>query len=181
MRRALLTVSMTALATVVAAVPGGANSSSHSDPSGDLHDRPTEVSSGAVDMVRATAGHSRGRLVHKVTTAGSIPSPTSRHAPMLWLEHPTQPNGTAECAYFVGRHAGRYGVFRCGTGKRVASARITRTSSRTIRFEFSPNFLNNPENYEWAARTRARTQYASSMFVDRLPDGNNAFLTHELR
>lgn len=182
MRRALPTVLVAVTALVVAAVPGGANSSTHSDPSGDLFNRPVGVNASSVDLVRATAGHSRGRLVHTVSTAGSIPSPSSGLAPVLFLEHPTQPNnGMAECAYIVGRRGSQYGVFKCGGGKRVASLRMTRTSSRTIRYEFSPNFLNNPENYEWAARTRSRTEYSASSWVDRLPSGNNEFITHTLR
>ena len=181
MRRALPTAILALAAVFATALTAGANSSSHSDPSGDLFDSPVGVSSGSVDIVRATAGHRSGNLVHTVTTAGSVASPTEGHAPVLFIEHPTQPNGTAECTWYVGRRNGRYGVFKCGTGTRVASARITRSGSRTMRFEFNPRFMNNPESYEWAARTRARTRYTASSWVDRLPSGNQEFLTHQLR
>jgi hypothetical protein len=181
MRRALLTAILATAAVLVAVLSASANSSSHSDPSGDLFGDPTEVSNSSVDIIRATVGHRRGNLVHTVSVAGTVGAVGASNAPVLFLEHPTQPNGTAECAYYVGRRNGVNGVFKCGYGTRVTSARITRTSSRTMRFEFSPKFLNNPENYEWAARTRARTTYSVSAWVDRLPSGNNEFLTHELR
>ncbi|HEX8647366.1 MAG TPA: hypothetical protein VF715_10735 [Thermoleophilaceae bacterium] len=172
-----------ALAVVLAAAATvSAGSGAVSDPSGDLYDVPTTGGSGQVDIVRATFGHSGGRLVHTVTTSGDIPDPAAgATSPMLFIEHPTTANGTAECTYFVGRHAGKLGVFTCGYGDRVGSARIRRTSARTVRFEFSPRAIGNPASYEWAFLTRVRTRYNASTWVDRLPDGDHGYLTHQLR
>lgn len=182
MRRALLLLGVAALAVLSTGSVVSADSDSRVDASGDLLDPPTSVSSGSVDIVRATFGHSRGRLVHTVTTAGSVPDPRrSANVPMLLIEHPTTPNGTRECTFFIGRHEGRLGVFTCGYGDRVGSARITRTGSRTIRYEFAPKAIDNPSRYEWAAITRAQTRYARSADVDRLPDGDHNFHRHTLR
>ncbi len=182
MRRALLPAAVAVAVVLAAAATGSANSGSATDPSGDLFDQPASGGSGPYDIVRATFGHSRGRVVHTVTTAGNITDPAAgSNSPMIFIESPTAPNGTAECSHFVGYHDGRLGVFTCGYGDRVGSARVRRTSARTVRFEFSPRAIGNPASYEWAARTRTRTRYSSLMWVDRLPDGDNAFLVHQLR
>lgn len=181
MRRALLSAVMAVVVVLATAAAGSAGSGSASDPSGDLYETPASGGSGGYDLVRATFGHSRGRLVHTVTTAGNIPDPASGQGPLLFIEDPVEANGTSECTYFVGRFGGRYGVFRCGYGDRVGSLRMTRTSARTIRFEFSPRAIGNPASYQWGALTRTATRYSSSMYVDRLPDGDHVYLTHELR
>jgi hypothetical protein len=181
MRRALSLAVTTALLVLASAAPASASSGSATDPSGDLYDQPVSGGSGPFDLVRATFGHRGSRLVHTVTTAGSVPDPASGNAPMLFIEDPIDPNGTAECTYFVGRFNGRYGVFRCGYGTRAGSLRMTRTGSRTVRYEFSPKAVGNNANYEWAALTRTRTRYNVAMWVDRLPDGDHSYLTHQLR
>lgn len=182
MRRALLSVAVAVVVVLATAAVGNAGSGSATDPSGDLYDTPASGGSGPADIVRATFGHSKGRLVHTVSTAGNIPDPAAGSgSPVIFIEHPTRPNGTAECTYFVGRHEGRLGVFTCGYGDRVGSARIRRTSARTVRFEFSPRAIGNPPNYEWAALTRAQTRFNPAMWVDRVPDGDHVFFTHELR
>jgi hypothetical protein len=181
MRRALpLLVAALALAAAPAA---SADSGSATDPSGDQYGgQPVGNSSGSLDIVRVTWGHSRGRLVHTVTTAGSVGNPaSSTNFPVMFFEHPTVYNGTAECAFFAGRHNGRLGIFRCGYGSFLASIRITRTSARTIRYEFSPRALGNPRRYQWSFRTRSRTEYNAAEWIDRFPNGDNEFRTHVLR
>ena len=172
-----------ALALAPAAV---ADSGSASDPRDDLFDAPAG-DSGRFDILRATFGHRRGRLVHTVSVAGNVASPTSLNAPYLYIQEPggaqdpSNPNGQADCRYFVGRHAGRLGVFTCGYGDRVAGARVTRTSASTIRFEFSPRAIGNLPAYEWKAVTEGRGQYSPQARIDMLPSGDRTYLTHTLR
>lgn len=174
-----------ALAGVLALlnVPLGlASSESFSDPRGDL-DPPATSNSANYDIVRATEGHaSGGRLVHTVSVAGTIADPARAEPPRLYIEDPASDaaNGTAQCRYFVGRFEGRLGVFTCGYGDRVGSARIRRTSSRTVRYEFSARAIGNPATYRWAAVTSGPVQGTTSL-VDRIPTGDNAFFTHGLR
>lgn len=191
MRRALLLLALTSVALLAVAPLGLAGSGSHSDPSGDLYRTPTNgVSAESVDIVRATFGHRRGKLVHTITTAGAAADPArGGEVPMLWIESPQnqggdseepQGNGTAECTWFIGRFEGRIGVFTCGYGDRVASARVTRTSARTVRFEFSPKAIGNTRTYEWAALTQAPAG-GTRVWVDRLPDGDHSYFVHTLR
>jgi hypothetical protein len=181
MRRALLIAVLSLAAVLVAAPAGSGSSGSFSDARGDIIAQPVGVSSGSVDIVRATQGHSRGRLVHTVTTAGNVGNPArGTNFPLMFIERPGVANGTAECAYFIGRHNGRFGVFRCGYGSFVASVSIRRTSARTVRFEFSPRALGNPPSYQWAFRTRAATRDSHSMWLDRLPNGDKSFIRHDL-
>jgi hypothetical protein len=161
--------------------PGIAGSGSVGDPRGDLWAEPS--SGGAsLDIVRASHGHtSKGRLVHKVTLAGPAADPASRgRVPNLLIEDPVLPNGQVDCRYFIGSHEGRLGVFTCAYADRVASARIVRTSSNTIRYEFSPRAIDNPASYDWAFVTEGPT-HGTEAELDRLPDGDHAFLTHKLR
>lgn len=182
MRRALLIAVLCLTGLLAAAPAASADSGSFSDPSGDLCCGTPVGSTGPLDIVRATVGHKRGRVVHTVTTAGNVGNPArGSNFPVMFMEHPTRGNGTAECALFAGRFDGRLGIFTCAYGHFVASARITRTSARTIRVEFDPRSLGNPPNYEWAFRTRSATNYNSSAWVDRIPSGNNEFFTHTLR
>jgi hypothetical protein len=181
MRRVLLSTGVALAVVLATAAVGGASSGTVTDPSGDLYDQPTTGSSASYDLVRATFGHSRGRIVHTVTTAGNVPDPASGGAPMIHIVDPVDPNGTSECRYFIGRFDGRFGVFKCGYGTRVGSLRMTRTGARTVRFEFSPKAIGNPASYEWAVRTRTRTRYNVAYWVDRLPDGDRTNLTHQLR
>lgn len=182
MRRVLLGLALTVTVVLAVTSLGIANSGSAGDPSGDLGDTPVGISSSSVDIVRASSGHGRGgRLVHKVSVAGNVPDPASGNAPMLFIEATDEPNGQADCAYFVGRHQGRFGVFTCGYGDRVGSLRMTRTSGSTVRFEFKASAIGNPPEYHWAALTRSRTRYSSSYFVDRLPSPDHTFITHRLR
>jgi hypothetical protein len=81
----------------------------------------------------------------------------------------------------VGRHQGQLGVFTCGYGARVASARVTRTSGSTIRFEFSPSAIGNPAAYEWRAVTEGQGQYSRRAFIDTVPSPDKTYLTHTLR
>ena len=168
---------------VLAGVPTGlASSGTFSDPRGDL-DPPAASNSANYDIVRATEGHaSKGRLVHTVSVAGSIADPARAEPPRLYIEDTASdaPNGQAQCRYFVGRFEGRLGVFTCGYGDRVGSARITRTSSRTVRYVFSARAIGNPAAYRWAALTNGPTTGTTSL-LDRIPSGDNAFFTHELR
>jgi hypothetical protein len=183
MRRALPV--LIAVLVLAAAPAAGADSGSATDPSGDLFGgQPTGNSSGSLDIVRVTWGHSRGRLVHTVTTAGNVGDPaSSTNFPVMFFEfeHSYVTNGTSECAFFAGRHNGRLGIFRCGYGSFVASARITRTSARTVRYEFSPRALRNPPSYQWSFLTRSDTQYATAAGTDRFPNGEREFRTHVLR
>lgn len=178
--RRIATIGTLAGVLVLLNVPLGlASTESFSDPRNDL-DPPAASNAANYDIVRATEGHSNGRLVHTVSVAGSIANPASADPPMLWIEDPDEPNRTAQCRYFIGRVEGKLGVFTCGYGDRVASARIRRTSSRTVRYEFSPKAIGNPASYRWAFLTEGPTQGTTSL-LDRLPSGDNAFVTHKLR
>lgn len=155
------------------------------DEAGDPFDQPQGVSSASVDIVRGTHGHGGGRLVHTVSVAGgTIADPaSSANAPMLYLQPSNVANGTAECAYFVGRHRGRVGIFRCGYGNRVGSATARRTSARTVRFEFAARAIGNPRSYEWAVHTNSgSTRYArSTWYIDRMPTRSETYFVHRLR
>ena len=175
--RAILGAVLAGVALTTAPL-GVAGSGSVADPRGDLD---PSGSSSREDIVRASHGHTRnGRLVHTVTVAGDVGNPASADIPQLWIEDPELPNGTSQCRYFIGRFEGRLGVFTCGYGERVAGARIRRTSSNTVRYEFKPSAIDNPANYNWAFVTKGPVQGTQS-FVDRLPDGDHAFLNHRLR
>jgi hypothetical protein len=182
MAKALKALALAGALALAAAPAGIAGSGSASDPRGDTWGDPSG-GAGPVDFVRATYGHAKnGNLVHKVTVAGNVANPASGsgNVPMLWIEDPQDPNGHADCRYFIGRHEGRLGVFTCGYGDRVASARIKRTSSNTIRYEFSPGAIGNPPSYGWAALVMAPAD-GTALWADRLPDGDHSFLTHKLR
>ena len=181
MRRALIAVAAAVATTLAVAPLGVAGSGSISDPRDDLWAEPSE-SKASLDIVRASFGHaSGGRLVHKLTLAGAAPDPASANVPLLYLEDPVRPNGgTSYCRYFVGRKDGRLGVFTCGYAERVASARIRRTSSNTLRYEFSARAIDNPSSYQWAFVTRG-TAFGTQADLDRLPDGDHSFATHDLR
>ena len=185
MSRLPAAIALALLAMALAAPGAAASSSVFKDPAGDLFDQPQGVSSGSVDIVRATHGHGGGRLVHTLSVAGgTIANPaSSTNAPMLYLKPSNVANGTSQCAYFVGRHRGRLGVFRCGYGNRVGAATVRRTRARTVRFEFAARTIGNPARYEWAALTRASsTRYARSVwFVDRSPTGVDTYFSHALR
>jgi hypothetical protein len=177
MRQRALLGTVTAGLVLAAAPLGIAGSGSFSDPSGDLDPVGATNPGPRYDIVRATHGHaSRGRLVHTVTVAGQA----SVADQFLWIEDPERPNGTSYCRYFVGRHEGRTGVFTCGYADRVGSARIRRTSSNTIRFEFSPRAIDNPARYDWAAVSFGPSG-GSTGYIDRVPSGDHAFIGHELR
>jgi hypothetical protein len=182
MRRALIALAVLAATGLVAAT-GVANSGSVSDPRNDLWAQPTSGGSARLDIVRATYGHtSNARLVHTVTLAGAAENPAAGGTvPLLYIEDPVRPNGgTSLCRYFVGVHEGRTGVFTCGYADRVASASIRRTSSNTVRYEFKASAIDNPATYAWAFVTRGST-FGTEAELDRLPDGDENFLTHELR
>ena len=178
----MATIGALAGVLVLLNVPLGlASTESFSDPRDDL-DPPAASNAADYDIVRATEGHSNGRLVHTVSVAGNIANPASAQVPWLYVEdtRSDRPNGTATCRYFVGRFEGRLGVFTCGYGDREAGARIRRTSSRTVRYEFTPRAIGSPASYRWAFVTEGPTDGTRSL-VDRLPSGDNVFLTHKLR
>jgi hypothetical protein len=184
MRKAVMALT---LAGALALAPAAAaDAGSASDPRDDLFDAPASGSA-TFDIVRATFGHKRGQLVHTVSVAGSVASPASLNAPYLLIQEPGgaqdpgNPNGQADCRYFVGRHQGRLGVFTCGYGDRVAGARVTRTSGSTIRFEFSPRAIGNLPAYQWKAVTEGQGRYAARSQIDKLPSGDRTYLTHTLR
>lgn len=168
----------------LAAAPLGlADSSSFSDPRGDLDPTGPDRPSDRYDLVRATQGHTRsGRIVHTVTVAGDIANPASEEVPFLWIDVPERPNGTQDCRYFVGRHDGRLGVFTCGYGERVGSARIRRTGAHTVRYEFSPRAIDDPASYDWAFVAFASVS-GTRAWIDRLPNGGggHGLLHHDLR
>ena len=175
-RRALL--GAIAAGVVLAIAPlGFANSGSFSDSRGDVGPVGTADPGPRYDIVRATQGHtSRGRLVHTVTVAGSA----SVDDLYLFIQNRELPNYTAECRWFVGRFDRRFGVFTCGNAERVASARVRRTSSSTVRFEFSPSAIENVGSYDWAAVARGPTE-GTHAYLDRVPSGDLAYITHRLR
>ena len=179
MRRTLLPSALALAATAVLAAPSSAGSGSIGDPGGDLFGTDRSAS---LDIVRATFGHSGGRVVHTVSLGGGAPDPASQQVPRIYIKPSNRANGNAECALFVGRHRGRLGVFTCGYGDRVASARIQRTSSRTIRYSFTPGAIGNPVTYEWAVITLGTsTERGSSYRADRLPSEDQTYHSHTLR
>jgi hypothetical protein len=176
----MLLTAAVALATAGAlAAPSSAGSSgAFADPRGDLFGT-TDSSS---DIVRISFGHSGGRIVHTVGLAGNAPNPASQQVPRLYINPSNRANGTSECGLFVGRHRGRLGVFVCGYANRIASARIERTSARTIRYSFTPGAIGNPRSYEWAAVTAAtNTDTGGAYRADRAPSSDSTFHTHTLR
>ncbi len=178
MRRIALLGTLTAGLVFIGAPAGLAGGGSVSDPRGD---QDPAGSSARYDIVRSTFGHASGRrLVHTVTMAGDVGNPASAEVPQIYIEDPDAPNGTATCRYFVGRHDGRLGVFTCGYADRVASARIRRTGSSTVRYEFKQSAIGSPASYRWAVVSRGPT-IGTTGIVDRLPSGDNAFHTHRLR
>lgn len=181
MRRALTALTVAGAIALAAAPLVVANSGSVSDPRGDLWAEPSG-GGGSLDIVRATFGHtSKGNLIHTVTLAGAAANPASGgNVPNLLIEDPVLANGNADCRYFIGRHGGRLGVFTCGYADRVASAKIRRTSSNTIRYEFSPRAIDDPTTYDWAFVAEGAAMGTEAQ-LDRLPDGDHSFLTHKLR
>jgi hypothetical protein len=183
MRRAAATL-IAALAVTLGAVPLGiADTTSGTDARDDVEGSPPGGAS-AADLVRATAGtNSRGQLVHTVTIAGTAADPSGDGpVPGIHIELPAQPNAVAECTVFVGQFKGRLGVYRCGTGERLGSAKVVRTTSHTTRYTFSPRALGSPRSYDWAVITRARTTTNGSWTRhDRLPSGDDAYLSYSLR
>jgi hypothetical protein len=175
-RRAVLGAAV-AGAVLTLAPLGIAKSGSFSDSRGDVRPAGTTNPGPRYDIVRATEGHtSRGRLVHTITVAGNA----SLDDLYVFIQHSELPNYTRECRWFVGRFDGRAGVFTCGYAERVASARVRRTSSSTVRFEFSPSAIENVASYEWAAVARGPTERTHA-YLDRLPTADNDFITHRLR
>jgi hypothetical protein len=170
------------LATLVAVPIGIAATSSGNDGRGDVMGSPAG-GSGQVDIVRGTASNSGGQITHKVTVAGSAANPSQdTHVPLIYIEAQTDA-GNAECTFFVGRHRGRAGVYRCGTADRVGSARIVRTSGSALRYTFSARALGNPSTYEWAVITRSPGNGGPGAFTryDRLPDGDDYYFEQKLR
>jgi hypothetical protein len=183
MAKALIALTLSAAAVLCGGTQALASSGSASDPRGDLYGKPDSGSTSAVDFVSASYAHaSGGRLVHTVSVAGSIANPNSSAGslPMLWIEDPVRSSGTSYCRYFVGRFHGRLGVFTCGYGDRVASARIVRTSAHTIRYEFKAKAIDNPRSYGWAFLVEGPV-FGTDAQLDRLPDGDHTFSNHTLR
>lgn len=177
MRRLLVPVALSL--ALVGAVPAVAGSGSQSDPSGDVFGSDQRA---GLDVVRTKHGHSSGKIVHTVELRGSAPNPSSQQVPRLYLKPSNRANGTSECALFVGRHHGQLGVFICGYGERVASARIERSGSRTIRYSFSPGAIGNPRSYEWAVVTAGSSSENGQPYkADRAPDADLSYYTHQLR
>lgn len=175
----LLTLALGLTTAGALAAPGVAGSGSLTDPSGDVFG-PDQ--SAGLDIVRQTFGHSDGRIVHTVSVAGNAPNPSSQQVPRIYLKPSNRANGTAECALFVGRHRGRLGVFTCGYGDRVGSARIVRSSARTIRYSFTPGAIGNPRSYEFAAVTGIVSgDGAGTTQADRAPSPDLTYLSHQLR
>src|SRR5918999_834284 len=151
MRRLLLFLALCVLAILSIGVPGVASSDRISDASGDVEGEPAGGASRA-DIVRVANGHGKkGDMWHSVTVSGAAADPAKGGlVPLLYIEVPNRANGTSECAYFVGRHRGKLGVFTCGYGDRVAKARIVRTSEHTIKYTFNRKALGSPSWYDWA-------------------------------
>jgi hypothetical protein len=184
MRRAVVTLVAAMASALAVAVPlGVADTVSGTDSRGDVEGNPAGGAERA-DIVRATAGtNSRGQLTHTVTIAGSAADPKGGGiVPALYIELPDQANAVAECAVLVGQFRGRLGVFRCGTGERLGSAKVVRTSTHTTRYTFSKAALGNPSSYDWAVVTRANaTDNGSWTRHDRLPSSDDEYLRYSLR
>ena len=178
MRRAALTFAIALIAAFSVAPAGIAGSGSNSDPKGDLEFKPADPA--AVDIVSTSFGHaSKGRLVHKVTVAGTPGNPANGIIPFIYIEMRERSSASAVCDIYVGRYDGGLGVFACGTNERLGSARITR-SGHTVRYVFSPRALGNPESYDWAAGVVGPTDNTQGRY-DRAPDQDDIFYTHKLR
>ena len=181
MRRALFTL-VVAIAALAAAVPLGMAATSGSDERGDVFGSPPGGSAGA-DIVSASARRSsNGQVTHTITTAGTPADPAGDGViPVVYVESPTEGNGTAECSHFVGRYRGRLGVFRCGYADRTGSARIVR-SGNSLRYTFSPRAIGNPRSYDWAAVTRGNSgERGTPTRYDRLPSVDDLYLQLRVR
>jgi hypothetical protein len=181
MRRSLLTLTLAALAILAFGAPVVASSDRISDASGDVEGEPVG-GAGSADIVRVANGHGKNGVVwHSVSVSGAAADPARDGlVPLLYIETPDQANGTSECAWFVGRHRGKLGVFTCGYGDRVAKARIVRTSSRTIKYTFDRDAIGNPSWYDWAFVIRGASD-GTAVQHDRAPSPDETYFRHTLR
>ena len=182
MRRLLLTLTLAALAILAFGAPVGASSDRISDANGDVEGEPVG-GAGRADIVRVANGHGKnGDLWHSVSVSGTAADPAKDGlVPLLYIETPDQANGTGECAWFVGRHRGKLGVFTCGYADRVAKARIVRTSRHTIKYTFNRDAIGNPRTYDWAFAIRGSSRGNASVQHDRAPSQDDVYFRHTLR
>ena len=178
MRRATLTGALALIAAFSVAQGGIASSGSNADPKGDLEFKPFDPA--AVDIVSTSFGHaSKGRLVHKVSVAGTPGDPASGIIPFIYIEMRERSSASAVCDIYVGRYDGGLGVFACGTNERLGSARITR-SGHSVKYVFSARALGSPKSYDWAAGVVGPSDNTQARY-DRAPDNDDVFYTHKLR
>lgn len=181
MRRGALTALLTFTCVLAAAPLGLAGSGSEPDPAGDVEAEPVGGES-AADIVRTSYGHAKGgRLTHKVTIAGTAADPSKGGlVPTLYLEIRERPSASSVCDIFIGRYRGRLGVFECGTGRRIGSARVVKQGNSSTKFVFSRSAIGDPDTYEWAAAV-VGPSHGTQVWHDRAPDGDDVFFTHRLR
>jgi hypothetical protein len=182
MRKTLLTLALVALAILALTAPVvAADGDKISDASGDVEGEPVGGASSA-DIVKAANGHAKGGdLWHAVTVKGTAADPAKGGlVPYLYIEVPNRANGTSECAYFVGRHRGKLGVFTCGYADRIAKARIVRTSAHTIKYTFNRDAIGNPSWYDWAFAVIGGSD-GTAVQHDRSPSQDDVYVRHTVR
>jgi hypothetical protein len=172
---------------VIAAVllgPAGsaiASSGSHSDPHGDFAFPPPKASAD-YDIVKATyKSPSHGWITQTVSVAGHFGDPAHGGiVPDRLIDEPGYPNARSECDYYVGKVKSRLGVFLCGTTKRIATAKIVRSGSSTLRYSFQPKKVGSPKMYEWVFILRGQ-RGGTTVDFDRVPDVRDGTAIYRMR
>ena len=181
MRRVTQVLLIGAIAALSSAGSALAHTDSVSDPRGDTMGHPSTARQN-VDIVGSSAGDAKhGKIVQTVKLAGKAGDP--HHGgltPLLYINVASYGGGTRECDFYVGRLHGRDGVFTCGPQERMGSASVTRKSSTTLRYAFSPKAIGNPSSYEWAFVVQGKSA-GTTVDFDRVPDTQVGMETYRVR
>jgi hypothetical protein len=174
---------MTVLVTLlVLSAPGLGQADTKRDPAGDLAFEPDSGSRADLDLLSVTSGTAkRGQAVQTVTVAGRAADPKGKGIlPTLWVDSPTYPNARSECDFYVGKMGSKIGVFKCGTTRRIGSAKVVRTSASTLRYSFSRKTIGKPKSYRWSFFMWG-PKGGTTVAFDRLPDVQDGTYTNKLR
>ncbi len=182
------------LASGIAAV-AIADSGFVKDPSGDVQGAaPNGVKRADLDLVRATYGHhSPGRLVHRISVAGSVRNPNTSAAPhaglrsnfpFMFISVPGGPGLPGSCDYSIvvngdtgngGFHQGAH-LYTCNPNvHEVAPAKVTKVDSNTLRYAFGEARIRNPDSYGFSFSFEGTNNNS----FDAVPD--NGFKRHTLK
>ena len=185
MGRVGVTTAVTAAmaAMLATSAPALAKMETKRDPAGDLAFEPDSGPRSAVDILSVSSGDAkRGQAQQIVTLAGAAVDPKKGTGvlPTLWLDSPSYPNARSECDFYVGRVGSTIGVFRCGTSRRVGSAKIVRTGASTLRYTFSQKTIGKPKRYRWSFFTWG-PKGGTTVAFDRIPDVQDGTFVYQLR